>query len=638
MNNFREMQERRDKLHDNTEMLAGEFLERSKDGKGFVCPCGHGSGTAKKRGQKNTGDGLTFDKNGRWHCFSCGRKGDIIDLYQYQHGIGYNEAVRDLEGLLGLAETYLPAKPKQQEKTPDEVKAEFNQLTFSPIGEPFRGLSVDTLARYGGRLYEAFRNPLKAGTYHGARRAVAFPTSDGCFFVRAVDPADNERTDRWDIGGKRPFNLEALNGGRPVFLVEGVLDALSILEAGGEAIGLSGIDGIGVFVEYLKESPFSNGILIAADNDEKGKEGAERWANAIKAVGVECKTIDTAKLYGGAKDANEALTQDREGLAHRVAEINAAELQIINPWAAGVNDLLAKIEQGSFEPVPTGIPAIDKMLGGGFSRQQLIVLMAPPAKGKTSFAQCLMETMARKTPDFTAMFFCFEMAREQLQARSISRLLREYGQDLSALDVMQGKLGWREGVKLYQQEIADKVAYFGLGSGLSSSRLEEVVGKIRDGMRYNAAVGRPAPFIVIDYLQLIDVDGKEETMAIKATMEKLKEIAVKNNTVVIAIAASNRKSNKESGGTAMDSGRGSSSIEYGADLVLSLTDTDTLEQERFTKDCKLSLVMPKGRFYDKTARADFNFFGKYSDFVQVDQFGTPVSKREDKAINDLLKL
>ena len=113
VNKFGKMQERRDRLHENTERLAACFLEPSKDGKGWVCPCGHGSGTAKKRGQKNQGDGIKFDERGRWHCFSCGRKGDIIDLYQYKNGLDYSRAVDELETMLGFAPP-VEAKPKAE--------------------------------------------------------------------------------------------------------------------------------------------------------------------------------------------------------------------------------------------------------------------------------------------------------------------------------------------------------------------------------------------------------------------------------------------------------------------------------------------------------------------------------------------
>lgn len=636
-----DMTARLERLHENTLTLAGAFLEPSKDGKGFICPCGHGKGDARKKGQKNQGDGITFTVEGRWHCFACGHMGDIVELYQYRHGVDFNKAVDELEAMLGFAPVCEPA-PKQQQagKTDEEVINEFEKLTFSPIKQAYRGISPELLAEYGAKGCREFQNPKKAGTYHGPRPAVVFPTSDGRYFVRACEHSDNERTDKWDIGGKRPFNLEALQSGRPVFVVEGVIDAMSIIEAGGEAIGLSGTDGIDKLTEALKESPFPNGLLLAADNDDAGNKAGKTWETKIKAAGVECEILDTKNLFGGAKDANEALQADSDGLKHRIAEILAHKAEIRNPWAAGVDDLVKSVESGNFEPIPTGIKNVDSVLGGGFVAKQLVVLGAEPGKGKTSFVQQLVESMAHDKADFSVLYFCFEMDRGQLQARSISRLLHGMGRDLSALDVMRGKYGWREGVEAYEKETAGKVAYFGLGSGLHTSELEEVLRLMQDGVSYNIRMGRPSPFVVIDYLQLVDVKGKDEQEALKTVMERLKEFAVKNNTVVIGITAHNRESNKN-GEVSLYSGRGSSSIEYGADIVLGLAYTELLDNKKLEdvqNKNQISLVMTKGRFSKQDARADFEFNGKYSEFVPVNLEGRPVGKKDAAAINSLLEL
>jgi hypothetical protein len=253
-------------------------------------------------------------------------------------------------------------------------------------------------------------------------------------------------------------------------------------------------------------------------------------------------------------------------------------------------------------------------------------------------AQWFVETMAMNNPDFSAMYFCFEMAREQLQARSIARLLHEEGKGLSSLEVLQGRCGWREGAELYADKVAGKVAYFGLGSGLHSSNLDEVLRIMQDGITFTTSKGRPAPFIVVDYLQLVSVEGKEEQEAIKLTIERLKEFAVKNSTVVIGIVANNRESNK-SGGVSMYSGRGSSSIEYGADVVLGLAYTEALDKrEEVENKNKRSLVMTKGRFYQQDARADFDFIGASLAFVPVDSWGHDVGKKKEREINNLLQL
>jgi replicative DNA helicase len=635
MGTFKEQQERRERLHQNTETLARAFLDISGNKRGYVCPiCGHGKGTAKKPGEKNPGDGITFTPGGRWHCFSCGNKGDIIDLYMSKHGIGYGEAVNELEALLGVCPPVEIPK-KEQGKPPSKVKAEFSALNFLPPIGPFRGISQQVLESVGARACTSFKNPLTAGTYHGARAVMVFPTAGGCYFVRALQHDDRERCDKWDIGGKRPFNLKALKGTRPVFLTEGVIDALSIMEAGGEAIGLSGIDGIMALVDVIKATPSPNGFILAPDNDEPGRNAD--WKAQLEAVGAECYLVDPAELYGGKKDANEALEADPKGLAERVAQVYASIGQVINPWGAGCARLIENVRAGAYEPISTGIPAVDNMLGGGFMPGQVVVITAPPARGKTAFCQSLAEGMAMRNRDFTCMYFCFEMSREQLQARSISRFMHQQGQDVSCIDIMQGKGDWLAGVQEYQQKVADRVVYLGLGSGLSSSALSEVLLKIREGLKYNASINRPAPFIVIDYLQLVDVDGKDEQEAIKATMGALKKLAVENNTVVLAIGANNRQANQK-GEVSMYGGRGSSSIEYGADIVLALAKTDEITTEFMRKDTKLSLVVPKGRFYDPSARADFEFYGKYAEFAPVEVFGTSVTRKEQKDINSLLEL
>jgi replicative DNA helicase len=162
---------------------------------------------------------------------------------------------------------------------------------------------------------------------------------------------------------------------------------------------------------------------------------------------------------------------------------------------------------------------------------------------------------------------------------------------------------------------------------------------MQQGVKYNASIGRPAPVIVCDYLQLVDVDGKDEQEGLKVVMESLKEFAVKYNTVVIGIVANNRESNK-SGGVSLYAGRGSSSIEYGADIVLGLAYTELLDNDKLeapTDKKKRSLVMTKGRFYQQDARADFIFNGAYSEFVPVDSWGRAESVAESKKIDSLLQ-
>ena len=620
----------KEQLKENAENLARGFLDEARDHKSFECPkCGRGGAGSKHR------DGIKLGAGGLFGCYSCDFKGgDIIDLYMGKNNVDYKTAVSELGAMMSLVPPAAKVKKPAPSKTAEQVIAEFEQLPMVDMPKAYRGISKETLNRYGVKYCQKFINPKMAGTLKGARKAVVFPTSNGRYFVRACEPKQTESCDRWDIGGKEPFNLAALKSGRSVFVVEGVIDALSIIEAGGEAIGLSGIDGIGGLVSALKSSPSPNGLLLAADNDEAGTNGAAVWASKLKEIGVECEVVDTAKLYGGEKDANEALQRDSKSFRQRVAELSTHEAAVVNPWAGSFSGFVERIAGGDYKPIPTGIKCIDDLLGGGFVAKQLVVIGAPPAMGKTAFCQWLVEKTGK-----AALYFCFEMARDQLQARGISRVLFEHGKDLSAMEVMQGRGCWREGVELYKQEIAGNVAYFGLGSGLHSSDINEMLRIMQDGVKYRASIGEPSPLVVVDYLQLLRAGGKDESENLQTVMERLKEFAVRNGTVVIGIVANNRESNK-AGGVSMYSGRGGSSIEYGADIVLGLTYTEILDQqEEVTHKDKVSLVMTKGRFAQKDSRVDFTFDGRHTTFIPMEKpFAVPVSNQRSKEINSLLRL
>jgi replicative DNA helicase len=79
-------------------------------------------------------------------------------------------------------------------------------------------------------------------------------------------------------------------------------------------------------------------------------------------------------------------------------------------------------------------------------------------------------------------------------------------------------------------------------------------------------------------LQLIDSGNRDPIEGLKQTIYQLKNFAKQNNTVVIAISATNRASNK-TGTVELESGRDTSAVEYSGDMVLGLSYT-ALEDRR----------------------------------------------------------
>ena len=84
------------------------------------------------------------------------------------------------------------------------------------------------------------------------------------------------------VGRTRIFNLDAVwQAQQPVFIVEGEIDALSIIDVGGEAIGLGSISNVNRLLSSLKGRRIRQPFVIALDND-KDPEVQKRVENAVQ--------------------------------------------------------------------------------------------------------------------------------------------------------------------------------------------------------------------------------------------------------------------------------------------------------------------------------------------------------------------
>ena len=166
------------------------------------------------------------------------------------------------------------------------------------------------------------------------------------------------------------------------------------------------------------------------------------------------------------------------------------------------DSFLEKVQTDIYKPLQTGMPAFDSMLGGGILRQSLVILSAAPGTGKTTLAQQIFETMATTGAD--VVFLNLEMSREQLLARSLSRMIHRKGHSMNAADVLKG-YKWTdaqrgfvmEAADEYRSRIAPHFVYNPQGMGCTYQSIGTVLAKYGDAMK---AQGRRAPVVVLDYL------------------------------------------------------------------------------------------------------------------------------------------
>lgn len=606
-----------------------EFLTPAKEKGTYICPlCNNGTGA--------DGDGMAINRKDpeRVHlkCFKCGFYGDIIDLLKESRKLGDAEAfavARDELGITvdGTEEAGLVIRQAAQitEEPEKDYMDYFQQMTANLEGAreylSSRGISIETARRF--MLGYDMRYRAGGDTW----RALIIPTNRTSFVARNTD-RNADKSARYRKTGKISlFNVKALQnaGKRPVFITEGELDALSIIEAGGLACALGSTANAGKLAAYLKDNPTESTLLLALDNDAAGQKATADLEE--KLAGQHFAKVD---IYGDSKDANEELVRDPEGLA---AAIRAEEAKH-KPGAAMVLSFLQDISGRKYEPAETGLTPLDSLLCGGFLRQSLIMMGAAPGMGKSFFAQQLFEGMARK--GHSVLYFNLEMSRNQMLARSFARLARvRENSTMAAIDILQG-YKWtqaqRETVNriaaAYMDEYAANISYNPQGS---TADLDAILTQMNKAAEQATEAGKEAPLIVIDYLHLLRGSrGEDVQTTVKRAVDAFKGYAMRYNSIVFCILAFNRESNKD-GKVTQESGRDSSAIEYSGDLILGLnyakveenTDSKLAEKVReaaqqegdkagFT-DYKLKVL--KNRLQGIRGSIDLSFWGRYGLFL-----------------------
>lgn len=233
---------------------------------------------------------------------------------------------------------------------------------------------------------------------------------------------------------------------------------------------------------------------------------------------------------------------------------------------------LTDVQTTKYQPIQTGMKSFDTLLGGGLDPQSLVMIGAAPGMGKTTLCQQIFETMAANGHE--VIFLNLEMSREQLLARSISRIAARSGKHITPAQIMRG-YSWTEEQKetvfaaadKYRTDIAPRMSYNPDGTGAG---VDAIIETLNNAQYAAQRAQKPAPVVVLDYLQLVQARERQDPQeAIKEAVMTLKKYAIDGHTVACAILAFNRSSNA-AGKVTLESGRDTSAIEYSADTLLGL--------------------------------------------------------------------
>lgn len=220
-------------------------------------------------------------------------------------------------------------------------------------------------------------------------------------------------------------------------------------------------------------------------------------------------------------------------------------------------------DRGLLPRIPTGFSDLDRLLGGGLQRTDLVVLASRPGVGKTSLALNIALSAATPSdqhPGARIAVFSLEMSREQLVHRLLSA---QSGVDTQK--VRQGTLTDEEEQRLHAAmgQLAQRDIYIDDSPLLRMASLRSKARRLhyRHGL----------DLIIVDYLQLIQSTSPYENRVqeISEISRSLKALAKELEVPVLACAQLSRATELRSPPIPhLADLRESGSIEQDADLVL----------------------------------------------------------------------
>ena len=592
--------------------IAEELTPSQREHGKYICPLcnsgahGHGSTAA-----------FSIDKDGiHGKCFSakCGFYGDIFDLVAARDGLSLEEATRQLvdkyeqgarrERSSAAADFAPPPAPpissKAEALAPAAKAGEIEKYirrAHSSLkgseGERYllgRGLTPATLERFSAGFDPRCYNKNSKRTVP----SVVLPYPGAAYYVtRPLDSHDYDKPKTADAGREPIFNAGALySGAEAVFVVESQICAMSVEQCGGAAIAMGGC-GERRLLDLLQEKPTTATLILALDNDPPGKDNSAKLAAALTEAGV---SFIQANISGSVKDPNELLAADAGQLARNIAaslrtageQREKAEAERLASYngesnSGFIDGFFEAVERSKSTPaIPTGFPSLDRLLDGGLY-SGLYILGAITSLGKSTFALQVADNIAASGHD--VIFIALEMARQELIAKSLSRLTWQVA-NASGLPadkvrqraktvrgILSGKR-WsaysREEMELiaaatdkYKSDISARIW---IHEGVGDIGVEQVRGIVE---RHISITGR-LPVLFVDYAQIlapVDIRASDKQNTDKAVLE-LKRLSRDKGIPVVCISSLNRNNYTEPINNAAF--KESGSIEYGSDCLIGL--------------------------------------------------------------------
>ena len=326
--------------------------------------------------------------------------------------------------------------------------------------------------------------------------------------------------------------------------------------------------------------------LIKASNDiiAKGYEADEDITNIIDSA--EKSIFDIAQ-----KKSNEGFTHIKSVLLDSFEKIEEMQKN-----------------QGKLTGIATGYADIDRKTSG-FQRSDFILIAARPSMGKTAFALNVAVNSALRD-DRSVAIFSLEMSKEQLVQRMLSS-----ESHVELQKIRTGQLSPEEWPQLLNSmgPLAEARIFIDDTPGITINAMKAKCRKLK--------IEHGLDMILIDYLQLMESDGKVESrqQEISAISRALKGLARELDCPVVSLSQLSRAPELRADHRPILSDlRDSGAIEQDADVVMFLYRDEYYNEDTERKNIG-EVIIAKQR-NGPIGNVELLFMGQYTKFLSLEKY------------------
>lgn len=204
--------------------------------------------------------------------------------------------------------------------------------------------------------------------------------------------------------------------------------------------------------------------------------------------------------------------------------------------------------------VPTGFQPVDTLCGGGLPIGGLFVVAAPPSVGKSALALQLVLGALEFDRDLNAVWCMGEMRKDALARRAVCHWSTRGAMHPVSMTAADQRTDLARGAA------ANMAA--AIGDRLSLVKSPLTIQKIEQ-----AVIEKKAKLLVIDYVQLVELDGAQDRRAeIDGIVKRVRRLSLEHGVATVCVS---NIAKMVSGETRIGAiGKESSELDFAADILL----------------------------------------------------------------------